>query len=291
MTKRIQLKDHIHSLDEIGSIMTAMRNLSLLEVNKIIKFSSCLENSISTVKEVGEDFLNFYPEFYSRLQITKPLIYILIGSERGFCGHFNDNILDMVESLRTTTSEFDVKFIIVGRKLAAKFSNEIRVAKVVDSPNTAEEIPNTIYNLMKSVEQLSSEMSIKLDPTLWAILFNEEKKNILEAESWHPFVEFKNKSKYLSSQKPLLNFAPEIFVTDFVEQYIYSMLNFIFYKSFIAENYLRSRHLEAALQRLDEKVIKLKRSLNILRQEEITQEIQVIMLSAEAVMREIKSKD
>ena len=57
----------------------------------------------------------------------------------------------------------------------------------------------------------------------------------------------------------------------------------------MAENYQRLHHLDNALDRLGNKLSYLTRHLNLLRQEEITQEIQVIMLSAEAIMEEIQS--
>lgn len=59
---------------------------------------------------------------------------------------------------------------------------------------------------------------------------------------------------------------------------------FYFYKSFYAENHQRFFHLSNSLDRLDSKQNTLKGYLNLLRQEEITEEIQIIMLSAEAVI-------
>ena len=58
------------------------------------------------------------------------------------------------------------------------------------------------------------------------------------------------------------------------------MLYRAFYLSFLAENRDRLRHMDGALQTLDKNWNQLHRMSNVLRQEEITEELEVIMLSA-----------
>ena len=53
----------------------------------------------------------------------------------------------------------------------------------------------------------------------------------------------------------------------------------------MAENRRRLQHMEGAMQRMDENASELRRKVNLLRQEEITEEIEVIMLSHEALRR------
>ena len=48
----------------------------------------------------------------------------------------------------------------------------------------------------------------------------------------------------------------------------------------MAENHRRAQHLEGAIRHLDEESGELKRRSNALRQEEIIEEIEVILLSA-----------
>ncbi|HFL2207005.1 TPA: F0F1 ATP synthase subunit gamma, partial [Legionella pneumophila] len=61
MTKRTKLKEHVHTLEEIGHIMTAMKNLSFIELGKITQCLSMQDNVIKTIREVSHDFLSFYP--------------------------------------------------------------------------------------------------------------------------------------------------------------------------------------------------------------------------------------
>jgi F-type H+-transporting ATPase subunit gamma len=51
----------------------------------------------------------------------------------------------------------------------------------------------------------------------------------------------------------------------------------------MAENHSRLQHMEGAIQHLDDKSEKLKRKAQTFRQEEITEEIEVILLTAESL--------
>ena len=59
----------------------------------------------------------------------------------------------------------------------------------------------------------------------------------------------------------------------------------VFYSSLMAENRRRLQHMEGAMQRMEERAGDLQRKYNLLRQEEITEEIEVIMLSSDALRR------
>lgn len=286
MSKRAQLKEHIHTLEEIGNIMTALKNLSLMEINKAGRFISAQERVNETIKAAGRDFLYHYPDFLTYMHMGKPSLYILIGSERGLCGEFNELVLDGLKAVEYTDTAVIPEFIVIGRKLAAKLADDKRVIQVIDGPDTTEEIPDIILNVINAIRAIQSESEFK--PGHWAILFCEENQNAITAKTLHPFVEFRNEQAPAFTIPPVLNVTAETFLSDFIAQYLFSALYLTFYASFTAENRLRSRHLENALERLDNKITYLTHNINLLRQEEITQEIQVIMLSAEAILEEMQ---
>lgn len=280
MTKRSQIKEHLQTLDEIANIMTAMKNLSLIEINKITMFIATQERVIKIINNVGADFLDSYPIYAARMQVEQPTIYILIGSERGFCGSFNENIVQKVGFLENDSE----KCIVVGRKLSDKVREYAQIIKIIDGPNAAEEIQSVIVNLIDFL------LKSKIYPGQWAIIYNTENHNETHTTLLRPFEEFKIESSTHFPFPPVLNQSKENFLLEFSNHYLFSLLYFIFYQSFIAENYQRLHHLENAVGRLEKQKIALKRHLNLLRQEEITEEIQVIMLSAEAIIKELSSQ-
>jgi len=82
---------------------------------------------------------------------------------------------------------------------------------------------------------------------------------------------------------PLLNLAPEAFLAELLDHYLFAALREMFYTSLTAENHQRMEHLQRPLDRLEQQTAELGLKCNTLRQEEITEEIEVTLLSAEAL--------
>jgi len=280
MTKKARLREHLQTLNKIGTLMTALRNLSLIEMNKVAKSLTTQENMHAMMQQVGHDFLTSYPQFYAELLLDKSDIYILIGSERGFCGCFNDNLIHFLEHNNSDQSVF----IIVGHKLAAKLAHDKRVIHAIEGPNTMEEIPDIILNLLNTLDLVFSKTSLK--PGSWTLVFNKKNNNTVETTLQQPFSEFATTAAPVFSTAPQLTLSKEVFMLEYVNQYLFSMLYTLFYQSFVAENYCRSNQLQSASERLEKKINQLTRNINLLRQEEITQEIQIIMLSADLILEE-----
>ena len=80
---------------------------------------------------------------------------------------------------------------------------------------------------------------------------------------------------------PVLNLEPTDFFSDLTHHYLFAVLHEIFYISLMAENQRRLQHLEGAVKHLDDETVNLRRKSQIYRQEEITEEIEVILLNAE----------
>jgi F-type H+-transporting ATPase subunit gamma len=93
------------------------------------------------------------------------------------------------------------------------------------------------------------------------------------------FEHYKNISPQYS-HPPLMNLKPEEFFAELLELYLFSAIHMMMYVSLMAENLQRIQHLEGAMQHLDKKSEELLRKSNALRQEEITEEIEVMFLNA-----------
>ncbi len=78
---------------------------------------------------------------------------------------------------------------------------------------------------------------------------------------------------------------PAEFLAGLIEQYLHATFHHVFYSSLWMENDQRLAHMQAAINRLDERTEKARLRIYALRQEEITEEIEEIMLSAEALLR------
>jgi F-type H+-transporting ATPase subunit gamma len=82
---------------------------------------------------------------------------------------------------------------------------------------------------------------------------------------------------------PHTNLKPPDLLIGIMNHYLYAVLHEILYSAMLAENQQRLAHMDRAMRHLDERIAQLKLRYNRLRQEEITEEIEVILLGAEAV--------
>ncbi len=99
---------------------------------------------------------------------------------------------------------------------------------------------------------------------------------------FQPFRQFDDKIAHFG-HAPLLNLSPPSFLTELVDHYLFAALHELFYSSLMAENTLRLQHMDNAIHRIEKDSMELSSKKSRLRQEEITEEIEVIMLSAEAM--------
>ncbi len=128
MSKLSDLHSRMRALRDIEGILNAMKNLSLVEMTKISRFYVTQQELLHSVEEALADFQRFFGAPPGTGRTDSASLYVLIGSERGFCGGFNETIQKTLESQPVAATPPGL--ILVGRKLALKFLEDKRVAGV-----------------------------------------------------------------------------------------------------------------------------------------------------------------
>jgi F-type H+-transporting ATPase subunit gamma len=270
MSKLSDLQFRTRSLLDIEAILNAMKNLSLVEITKISRFYATQQELFRTVEAALADFQEFYGTSPGVTGSGSPL-YILIGSERGFCGGFNEAIQKQLEHEAIAGAAGDL--IVVGRKLALKLLDDKRLVASLDGPNAAEEIPVVISQLAKALARFPQSP--------WKIIHNRYNNEGSSIEISCPFEFSRGKARSTLQFPPLLNLPASELRPQLFEQYLFALFYGIFYVSFMAENRERLRHMDGALNKLREEEQRLRQLSNSLRQEAITEELEVIMLSVD----------
>lgn len=276
MGKRSAVKARLETLDEIAGIMNAMKNLALLEIHKLERFVATQHRAAATIEAAAADFLSFYP------QIPRPVdnlwqLWILVGSERSFCGDFNENLLQFLQEKNAAEQ---TKLVVVGSRLANKLHRDARVAAFIEGPSVAEEVEMALLKLTNALTQMQQQANQGYFASINAIYHDNDSDSIhlrqlLPLAAPH--------SKPLYAYPPQLNLPPAKFFTQLTNQYLYAVLHEIFYSSLMVENHKRLAHMDNAIHRMEKDRANLHLRYNRLRQEEIIEEIEIIMLSAEAL--------
>jgi F-type H+-transporting ATPase subunit gamma len=285
MTRRRNLEHHRHSLEEIRDIMNSMKTLAYMETRKLTRFLDAQHAVVHSITEVAADFLSFHPDIMPEVKQTPP-VYLLIGTERGFCGDFNHALLKSLESTLQAHPRDNLMLIAVGRKLYTLLEEDARLVASMEGPSVVEEVTAVLNQVVSELSTLQAEHGVL---TVYC-LYHNSKGGILLRKLLPPFQDLLHKPPCFS-HPPLLHQSPKEFLVELTDYYLFAALHEMLYTSLMEENQHRVAHLEGAVRHLDDTSAELARQCNALRQEEIIEEIEVILLSAASLGEQPGKRD
>lgn len=278
MTKRRAILQHQQQLSDITNIVNAMKNLAFLETRKLSQGLDQLQAMLESVETATADFLQFYPGYSTSSDSTAEL-WILFGSERGFCGDFNETL---IQALRAQ-SPFAV--IAVGSRLQSLL--EPSLANISASPSipmttvvgasVAEEIVPTLTQLMTSVTAIEGAHPQAMF-TLSALYHDNRSQDVRRQVLLPASIETPDKIAAYQ-QAPHTYLKPHTLYRELIHQRLFIALQQIATVSLMAENQRRIQHMDGAAQHLEKELGESSRRYQQLRQEEITEEIELISLN------------
>lgn len=273
MSRRAQVEEHMARLMEISGILAAMKTLASIETHKFARHMARQSALVASIETAAADFLAFHPDFRDGATETGGAgrLLVAIGSERGFCGDFNEAVVAALEAM----PEPGPRLLVVGRRLAGKLERHPRLVGWLDGPNTAEEVRPMLDRLLDQLHALRER------PPAWArlgVLAHAPEGVVVP----YPVLPMAPPPPPRPAYPPRLNLDPAEFFAGLTGHYLEAKLPCLLHGSLLAENRRRLEHMERALARMQGRLEDLGRSRNALRQEEITEEIEMILLSAEA---------
>lgn len=274
MTRRQDIESHRKSLGDIRNIMNSIKTLAYMETRKLARFADAQNAVVESIEVVAADFLSFHAD---RLPETgaKTQAYLLIGTERGFCRDFNHAVVRQLESTLASGPASSPVLIAVGHKLHALLEHDTRVTARIDGASVAEEVTLVLGQIVRtlySLQQRHGTLSVHG-------LYNGGDNGVVVRQLLPPFVQHRHQPPH-HPHPPVMNLPPAGFLIELSEQHLFATLHAMLYASLMAENQKRVKHLEGAVRHLDDESAELARKSNVLRQEEIIEEIEVILLSA-----------
>lgn len=273
MSKRRDLQLKLTVLDDLQTVTLAMKSLSLMETKKLVRCLAGQGASLRTLRAAASDFQAFYP-LVSRIVPSKPMVLIAVGADRGFCGDFNQAIANEVLKQTSASHNENQIVIAVGERLYAKLRALEVACDLIPGAACVEEVPDVLSALVaKLVETVNLKISGLTNMKIIAHQESDSTISILEPIRDLQYAETKFNSP------PCLTLDLLTFFRGLLEQYLEAVLYQVFYGSLLAENARRIMQLETAMQRLERKCLDLKRHYNEVRQEEITEEIEIIMMN------------
>ena len=275
MSGLAELSRRLVRLKEISGIMTAMKSLSLVETRKLARFIGHQRRMLDNIETAAADFLDAYPS--GQAGGTRPAILLLIGSERGFCGNFNERVLAALDALPREAPP--AALLVVGHRLGTRLEAHPDVVARIDGPTVTEDVPAALNRLMDALHARSRSYS-SAGAALLSLAHDSDGEPKLKR-----LLPLAPPPQPHRAHPPRLQLAPPAFFAELLDQYLLAALYGLLYESLAAENRQRLAHMERAIGRLDETLAHLALERNALRQEKIVEEIEVI-LSSEMAFRD-----
>ena len=272
MTQRRQLRERLAGLDESGEIIRSMKNLAYMEAHRLGRLCAHQRAVVAHIDAMAGDFLACHP-LLAPTGAPARRVLLVVGTRRGFCGAFNEHLVDCVrESLGARQQTRDI--IAVGHKLCIRLARDLEPWTMLDGADVAEEIPAVLRAIVGALDEARARHGqIMLD-----VIHHDAEADVPRVYTLLP--PFAPRAGAPPSAPPLTNLAPREFLVELGEQYLFAALHAALYDSLLAENQARVRHLDGAVRHLDERSDQLRRRMQALRQEEIIEEIEVILLNA-----------
>jgi len=269
------IEQHVRGLGDIRAVMNSMKALAYIETQKLSGIVPAQRAVTTQLDVAAADLLAHYPETLPGA-VPPRHVWLVLGTERGFCGNLNQQLLEHLAGETEYAAADNDTVLLVGRKLHTAFENDRRNrAILVEGAGVTEEAPAVLNRIADELDALRRSHG---PAAVSAIYFDSEGKlgvrNLLP-----PFRDLQTK-KAVHAQKPLLNLSPHRLLVDLIDQYLFSSIFEILYGSLLTENDRRVKHLGDAVRYLDKQCVDLTHRANALRQEQITEEIEVLLLSA-----------
>lgn len=280
MSRRRAIEEHLRNLEDIRGILAAMRNLALMETQKLTAYLGTLGRLARHIEATAADFFAAHPE-----ERPQPgggsRLYVLLGSERGFCGDFNEALIDGLAAESAGAPADAPRIVAVGSRLCEKLEEDARVAARLTAPTVSEEIPSALVSLVAALREAQAGAA-GCDPLDLTVLHQSPEAGGAKVVVRRPLAGLEGDAPR-RAYPPVLNLPPRVFVASLMEQHLLAVLYEAFSRSLMAEHQRRFQQMDQALQHLDRETAALRLRSNSLRQEEITEEIEVIMLSAQSL--------
>ena len=270
MSSLAELAQRHARLQEISGIMTAMKALSLAETHKLARFIGHQQRMRRNIEDAAADFMQFHPDLGAREALDGRTMLLLIGSERGFCGNFNERVVQALQAL--SPSYATASLLVIGQRLSSRLDGDARVLANLEGATVAEDMPAVLERLLDAVPALRGATASGI-MALLCLSHDEHGEPALT--QLLPLARSEPAQRHVDA--PQVQLTPGAFYQELLDQFLLAALCGQLYTSLAAENHQRLAHMENALDRLGETMERLALRRNSLRQERIIEEIEVML--------------
>lgn len=258
MTLRREIEGRLALFEDLAGILGAMRSFALAELHRVTRREEAQQQAVQELTGTLQDMAAFLPP-----QVDAGNdIWLVLGSVRGFCGSFNE---DVVSAWQAGGGAGHLT-IVVGERLASTMPDDAQLIQVRGAEGGLD-AAMTIDRILAAVEQARGAAK---GPHGLVACLRDDKGTRVQRLLPLPVATGK------TPMPPLVNEPAALVASRVAEHFLLHMLLALLLRSIRVENYMRLMQMENALQHLEHGSEDMTRQRNRMRQEEIVEEIELM---------------
>lgn len=260
MSQRRDIETRLALYQDLKGIFAAMRSFALTELQRVNKRENAQQQVMQALKLALDDLV------YARIALPTPIydICLVLGSVRGFCGSFNDDVLACWQQQCSK----DTPTILIGERLHEAPQNNMLIKHMPGATGSLDALM-----VMESILSAIAEIRSTQQGESGLIVCIRDDNGARIERLW-PLPD----NPLTSTAYPPFTYAPPAKVAAGVaEHYLFHDLLTLLLRSIRVENHMRLMQMENALRHLERDIDELQRLNNRLRQEEIVEEIELMI--------------
>ena len=282
------LKKKIKSAQELFALVRTMKALAAVNIRQYETALASLREYFAAVETGLQAVLPGYPPIRRNKQARQTCGYIVLGSDQGMCGSFNEQIMEAarIRMEQDKKNDRSVTVITVGERVTYAFEKELYHAFAL--PAQVRGITTRTQEILVLMDSWQREKKI----TSIHILSNRPRlstgfqTNFTQLlpmdKAW--FTQMAHK-KWPSRQIPLTTMEQSILFSRFLAQYLLVSLHRMLAESLAAENAGRLTAMQAAEKNIEDLLGELTGQYHKERQSQITEELLDIIAGFDTIKK------
>jgi F-type H+-transporting ATPase subunit gamma len=275
MSKLIQLRQRLRAIETIKKITHAMRLIAMSSHSELKQSQPIITSYTHTLESIFQQLRVHTPHWHHPIlhpdqAKSKKIALIIVGSQKGLCGSFNNHLFKLVTRKLTELEGQEIDVIPVGQKVI-DFVENLSIGQVKHSykkfsiqriSKIANEITHSIFNMSppyKSVFIISNRFKS------FFVQYPKSIELIPVPENTIP--EAPVEDDLIWEQKPQES------LNDLAFSYIASQIQLLLFDSLLSEHAARFVSMDSATRNANDILEATKLEYNKLRQAKITKEL------------------
>lgn len=261
MTQRRELDNRLALYGDLSGILSAMRSFALAELRRVTQREDAQQRSAQSLSEAFDAMSPALPPAGA----PAGDIWLLLGSVRGFCASFNEDVANRWRQEKPRP----LATIVAGERLAALMPEE--ASAVAGAVSATDAVP-AIERILGAVD--GTRQAVGSDAGLVVCLRDEDGARV---ERLQPFSVASGRTP---DELPVTHEPAAQVAAGVAQHFLFHRLLALLLRSLRVENHMRLLQMENALQHIERNTDALKLLRNRLRQDEIVEEIELIQRDA-----------